>query len=160
MLSVFFPRGSVSSLRNGVLPLNPNGASLKPFTSWVTRSSSQEGARTCLRPLSRQTLACHLILDVHDSAKLQSFAAEITGKYRALNVLIIMAGIMKPEDLVDFPRASTIDDTIATNLTAPLQLTAALLPHLKQQQKATVMTVTSRTPRRKSVPVNIRIGVA
>jgi uncharacterized oxidoreductase len=83
------------------------------------------------------------ILDVQDSAKLQSFAAETTGKYPALNVLINMAGIMKPEDLVDFPDPSTIDETIATNLTAPLQLTAALLPHLKQQQKATVMTVTS-----------------
>jgi len=83
------------------------------------------------------------ILDVQDSAKLQNFATEITGKYPALNVLINMAGIMKPEDLSGSPDSSTIDGTIATNLTAPLQLTAALLPHLKQKQKATVMTVTS-----------------
>ena len=54
-----------------------------------------------------------------------------------------MAGIMKAENLVDSPDPAVIDDTIATNLTAPLQLTAALLPHLKSQPKATVVTVSS-----------------
>jgi len=83
------------------------------------------------------------ILDVQDTAKLKDFATNIVGRYPALNVLINMAGIMKPENLNDAPDSSVIDDTIATNLTAPLQLTAALLPHLKQQPKATIMTVTS-----------------
>lgn len=83
------------------------------------------------------------VLDVQDSARLTSFAQKLTADYPALNVLINMAGIMKPENLVDAPDPSVIDATIATNLTAPLQLTAALLPHLKQQPKATVMTVTS-----------------
>jgi uncharacterized oxidoreductase len=83
------------------------------------------------------------ILDVKDPAKLKSFAAAIIAKYPALNVLVNMAGIMKAENLVDSPDPSVIDDTIATNLTAPLQLTAALLPHLKAQPKATVVTVSS-----------------
>lgn len=87
-------------------------------------------------------MACE-VLDVQDPHKLQSFAAEITAKYPALNVLINMAGIMKPENFNGAVDLSAIYDTIATNLTAPLQLTAALLPHLKQQPKATVMTVTS-----------------
>ena len=81
--------------------------------------------------------------DVSDLGKLKSFATDLTAKYPALNVLINMAGIMKPENLNEGSDPETIDATIATNLTAPLHLTAALLPHLKQQPKATVMTVTS-----------------
>ena len=73
------------------------------------------------------------VLDVQDAVKLKSFATDIATKYPRLNVLINMAGIMKPENLNDGADLSTIDDTIATNLTAPLHLTAALLPHLKQQ---------------------------
>jgi uncharacterized oxidoreductase len=87
------------------------------------------------------------VLDVQDSAKLNSFVADITSKYPALNVLINMAGVMKPENLKDVTDLTaieaTIDDTIAINLIAPLKLTAALLPHLKQQPRATVMTVSS-----------------
>jgi uncharacterized oxidoreductase len=83
------------------------------------------------------------VLDVQDSARLQSFAAEIHAEYPALNVLINMAGIMRPENLAGSPDPSIIDATIATNLMAPIQLTAALLPYLQKQPKATVMTVTS-----------------
>jgi uncharacterized oxidoreductase len=82
-------------------------------------------------------------LDVQDPAKLKSFATEITSKYPSLNVLVNMAGIMQMEDLVNAPDPSVIDATIATNFTAPLQLTAALLPHLKQQAQATVINVSS-----------------
>jgi len=83
------------------------------------------------------------VLDVQDTGKLREFASGITGKYPALNVVIHMAGIMKPENLNEAPDLAAIDATIATNLTAPLHLTAALLPHLKQQAEATIMTVTS-----------------
>jgi uncharacterized oxidoreductase len=83
------------------------------------------------------------ILDVQDPAKLKGFATDITSKYPSLNVLINMAGIMQVEDLVNAPDPSVIDATIATNFTAPLQLTAALLPHLKQQAQATVINVSS-----------------
>ncbi len=83
------------------------------------------------------------VLDVQNPAKLHSFASEVATKYPKLNVLINNAGIMKPEDLGNAPDPTIIEDTIATNLTAPLELTAALLPHLKKQPKATVMTVTS-----------------
>lgn len=83
------------------------------------------------------------VLDVQDSTQLKSFAQKITAAHPTLNVLIHMAGIMRSENFVEAPEPSTIEATIATNLIAPLQLTAALLPHLKQQPKATVMTVTS-----------------
>jgi uncharacterized oxidoreductase len=83
------------------------------------------------------------ILDVQNPAKLKSFATEIASKFPSLNVLVNMAGIMQMEDLVNAPDPSVIDATIATNFTAPLQLTVALLPHLKQQAQATVINVSS-----------------
>jgi uncharacterized oxidoreductase len=83
------------------------------------------------------------VVDVQDTGKLKDFAADIAVRYPKLNILINMAGIMKPENLNKAADYSVIDTTIATNLTAPLHLTAALLPHLKQQPEATIMTVTS-----------------
>ncbi|MDR3775797.1 MAG: SDR family oxidoreductase [Terracidiphilus sp.] len=83
------------------------------------------------------------ILDVQDPVKLKSFATDIASKHPSLNVLVNMAGIMQAEDLVNAPDPAVIDATIATNFTAPLQLTAALLPHLKQQAQATVINVSS-----------------
>jgi len=82
-------------------------------------------------------------VDVQDTARLKNFASSLVARYPKLNVLIHMAGIMKPENLNEPADDNTINDTIATNLTAPLHLTAALLPHLKQQPEATIMTVTS-----------------
>jgi uncharacterized oxidoreductase len=83
-------------------------------------------------------------LDVQDAASLAAFAQAITGEYPALNVLINNAGIMKSEDLNDASADfSVVEETIRTNLVAPLRLTAALLPHLKKQPRATVITVSS-----------------
>jgi uncharacterized oxidoreductase len=82
-------------------------------------------------------------LDVQDAGKLTAFAQAIIAKYPALNVLINMAGVMQFENVANSPDSSIIDATIATNLTAPLKLTSALLGHLQQQPKATVINVTS-----------------
>jgi uncharacterized oxidoreductase len=83
------------------------------------------------------------VLDVQDSAKLSAFVADVTANYPDLNVLINMAGVMKLENFAESTDTSAADDIIATNLTAPIHLTAALLPLLKQPPTATVMTVTS-----------------
>ena len=83
------------------------------------------------------------VLDVQDTAKIATFASDIVTKYPKLNVLINMAGIMKPENLNGAADIDAIDATIATNLVAPLHLTAALIPHFKRQSEATIMTVTS-----------------
>jgi uncharacterized oxidoreductase len=85
----------------------------------------------------------YAVLDVQDSAKLSTFVAEISAKYPALNVLINMAGVMKPENFAESSETATADEVISINLTGPIHLTAALLPLFKQQPKATVMTVTS-----------------
>ncbi len=83
------------------------------------------------------------VVDVQDPAQLERLANDVTAKFPALNVLINMAGIMKPENLNGTSDPTVIDSTIATNLIAPLHLTTALLPHLKAQSTATIMTVSS-----------------
>jgi uncharacterized oxidoreductase len=84
------------------------------------------------------------VLDVQNPAQLKTFAAEIASQYPALNVLINNAGIMKIENLqAPSEDSAVVEETVATNLLAPLRLTAALLPVLKKQSRATVMTVTS-----------------
>src|SRR6266436_5699425 len=56
-------------------------------------------------------------LDVSDPKSIQSFAAQLTKNYSSLNVLINMAGIMHPEDLLEKPGdLSTAEKTITTNL--------------------------------------------
>jgi uncharacterized oxidoreductase len=83
-------------------------------------------------------------LDVADPAAVRAFAARVVRDHPALNVLINNAGIMKVEDLKAEPFDLDIaEETIATNLLGPIRLTAALLPHLRAQAAATVMTVSS-----------------
>ncbi len=85
-----------------------------------------------------------LALDVSDPRGIQSFAAQLTKDYPSLNVLINNAGIMQPEDLLEKPdELSTAERTITTNLLGPIRLTAALLPSLRRQPRATIMNVSS-----------------
>lgn len=54
------------------------------------------------------------------------------------------AGIMRPEDLHNQPDdLADVEAIITTNLLGPIRLTAALLPLLKKQSKATIMMVSS-----------------
>ena len=85
-----------------------------------------------------------VVVDVKDAHSLEAFTRSVEQQFPSLNVLINNAGIMKPENLTD-PHAdfSVVESTIQTNLVAPLRLTAALLPRLRQQPHAAVMTVSS-----------------
>lgn len=83
-------------------------------------------------------------LDVADPVAVRNFAAQVVKDHPALNVVINNAGVMKVEDLL--AEAFDLDiaeETIATNLFGPIRLTAALVPHLRAQGAATVMTVSS-----------------
>lgn len=84
------------------------------------------------------------VLDVQDAEAIRKFAANIAQQYPTLNVLINNAGIMKQENLLDSsPELDVAEATINTNLLAPIRLTAALLPLLRKQPQATIMTVSS-----------------
>jgi uncharacterized oxidoreductase len=84
------------------------------------------------------------VLDIEDPAAVRAFAARITSQHPALNVLINNAGILKPENLKsqeeDSGEAAAM---VTTNLLGPIRLTAALLPHLQKQPRATILNVSS-----------------
>jgi len=83
-------------------------------------------------------------LDIADPNAIAPFAAAVTAAHPALNVVIHNAGIMVAEDLLaDGFALDTAEATIATNLLGPIRLTAALLPHLRAQPKASILTVSS-----------------
>lgn len=85
-----------------------------------------------------------LELDVADAGSVNAAVAELGQRFPDMNVLINNAGISRPEDLTaaewDFDLAEA---TIATNVTGVLRLTGALLPMLRQQSNAVVITTTS-----------------
>ena len=84
------------------------------------------------------------VLDIEDAGAIRDFAATLVTEHPALNVVIHNAGIMRAEDLLAEPFDLTdAEATITTNLLGPIRLTAALLPHLRQQPQATIMTVSS-----------------
>ena len=83
-------------------------------------------------------------VNMTDKTGIAEFAARVIEAYPALNGVINNAGIMVDEDIVSAPDYLGIaEDTVATNLLGPIRLTAALLPHLLQQPKAAVLTVSS-----------------
>jgi uncharacterized oxidoreductase len=85
-----------------------------------------------------------MTVDLTDPVQIRSFAAEIATKYPTLNILINNAGIMRAEKLQSQPDdLATAESTIVTNLLAPIQLTAALLPLLQQQPYSAIMNVSS-----------------
>lgn len=84
------------------------------------------------------------VVDVQNLASLPAFADSIVRDYPRVNVLINNAGIMKSENLTDgSAQDDVVEETVATNLLAPIRLTRLLLPQLKKQPRATVMTVSS-----------------
>ena len=85
-----------------------------------------------------------LSVDLTNSDDIKKFAHQLAKDFPKLNVLINNAGIMRNENLT--APTDDLDDaeaTIATNLLGTIRLTAALLPHLQKQPRATIMTVSS-----------------
>jgi uncharacterized oxidoreductase len=83
-------------------------------------------------------------LDIESAAAIRAFAAKMAKEYPVLNVVIHNAGIMRPENLLQQPEELTdAEAIITTNLLGPIRLTAALLPQLKKQPEATIMTISS-----------------
>lgn len=84
-----------------------------------------------------------LVLDVEDVAAIPAFAQRVVADHPALNVVVHNAGIMVAEDLSADDWLATAERTVATNLLAPMRLTAALLPHLRTAPNAALVTVSS-----------------
>jgi uncharacterized oxidoreductase len=83
-------------------------------------------------------------MDATDADGIRAFAEKLIADHPALNAVINNAGIMKNEDIKAASDYLEIaEETIATNLLAPIRLTAALLPHFLTKPKAAVLTVSS-----------------
>ena len=82
-------------------------------------------------------------LDVTDPKSIRRVAEELVSKYPKLNVLLNNAGIMEIDDASTRIADDLIERTITTNLMGPIRLTSALVEHLKNQEFAAIMIVSS-----------------
>ncbi|MEH6437047.1 SDR family oxidoreductase [Massilia sp. DD77] len=82
-------------------------------------------------------------LDIASPASIVRAAAQLTKDFPALNVLINNAGIMPFDDAAGEIDEETMLATIDTNLLGPIRMTSALVGHLKQQPRATIINNTS-----------------
>lgn len=85
-----------------------------------------------------------LTLDAEDTDDIARFAREVEARVPSLNVLINNAGIMNSEDLAAGQQdLAAAEQTVAINILGTMRVTAALMPLLLKQPKATIMTLSS-----------------
>ena len=87
----------------------------------------------------------HFVLDAADLASVRNAARKIIEEFPALNCVFNNAGIQRRHD---FAAGKPLDDSamlaeIHTNLLGLIRVTAEFLPHLKNQQGATLLNVSS-----------------
>jgi uncharacterized oxidoreductase len=82
-------------------------------------------------------------IDTADPSSIERATTQVVAEHPDLDTVILMAGIMEPEDLHTADFLETAERTIATNLLGPIRLIAALVPHLATRPSATIMTVSS-----------------
>jgi uncharacterized oxidoreductase len=67
-----------------------------------------------------------------------------TKRFRSLNVLINNAGIQRSVDFTRGPKDLIMAEAeIAVNLTAPIQLSALMIPHLRRQKQSAIINISS-----------------
>lgn len=84
-----------------------------------------------------------VVLDVSDPGSIEAAFASVTASHPELNVLINMAGIMQPENLLDGSALAVAEDTVATNLLGPIRMLNAFVPFLVAKDDAVIMNVSS-----------------
>ena len=82
-------------------------------------------------------------LDVADASAVDRFAKEVVERFPDLNVAMNNAGIMPYEDITGARDLSDAEKVIAINVLGPIRLTDALIDHLKAQDDAVLINVTS-----------------
>ena len=82
-------------------------------------------------------------LDITDPRSIAWVADELVARWPSLNVLINNAGVMHIDDLAEAVDETLLVSTLSTNLMGPIRMASALVEHLKQQQDATIINVSS-----------------
>jgi len=84
------------------------------------------------------------VCDVSRPASRQALAQWIISEFNHLNILVNNAGIQRR---VDFRKGlrdlSDADEEVATNLVAPIHLSALLIPHLRRRKHAAIVNISS-----------------
>jgi len=82
--------------------------------------------------------------DACDPKAIQTLFHAVTERFPTLNVLINNAGIMRKIDLLGWREdTGDIEREIETNLAAPVRMTEQFLPHLRLQETAAIVNVSS-----------------
>lgn len=82
-------------------------------------------------------------LDITDLQSIENAAAQLITDFPKLNVLINNAGIMPFDDAAGVVDDAVSQQILVTNLLGPIRMTSALINHLKQQPRATIINNTS-----------------
>ena len=85
----------------------------------------------------------YVVLDAENLESIKSAAKQLTKDFPKLNVLINNAGIMQYDDLSTEVDEKILISTITTNLLGPIRVTSAFIEHLKKQDTAYVLNVSS-----------------
>jgi short-subunit dehydrogenase involved in D-alanine esterification of teichoic acids len=82
-------------------------------------------------------------IDTTDPASIAAASAEVIERFPEVNVLVAMAGIMRPEDWRTPDFLADAEATVVTNVLGPIRLIAAFTEHLQSRPDATIVTVSS-----------------
>jgi uncharacterized oxidoreductase len=84
------------------------------------------------------------VCDVSDPEQRSELAAWAVSKFEQLDLLVNNAGIQRVVRFLSGDRdLEDADQEIATNLAAPIHLSALLIPHLKRQSEPAIVNITS-----------------
>ncbi|MBW4040833.1 MAG: SDR family NAD(P)-dependent oxidoreductase [Acidobacteria bacterium] len=82
-------------------------------------------------------------IDMSDPASIREVSAAVQARFPETDVLLAMAGIMRPEDVTTGGFLETAEATVTTNLLGPIRLWAAWAAFLTAKEEATLITVSS-----------------
>ena len=84
------------------------------------------------------------VCDLSKPNSRRALAKWVVANFKELDILINNAGIQRSVDLLKGDRdLEDADEEIATNLVAPIHLSALLIPHLRLQQSPAIVNITS-----------------
>jgi uncharacterized oxidoreductase len=82
-------------------------------------------------------------LDIRNPEAAKRVTAQIAADHPALNVLVNNAGIMELDDVAGPVDEELLVATVTTNLGGPIRMSGALVGHLKKQNDAVIINVSS-----------------
>lgn len=84
------------------------------------------------------------VCDISRPRSRRALITWLTAGFKELNILVNNAGIQRPVDFLKGQRhLPDADEEVVTNLTAPLHLSAMLIPHLRRKKEAAIINISS-----------------